>query len=109
VTALSTDGSRIPRNTTLDQGLSLVRFGAMTMEDLVRKACLNPAWTLGLRAKGYLGPGAEADLIVVDPVTHSVSWTFVQGQAVVQEGQVVGQGGRFLTTERGKAALAEAG
>jgi hypothetical protein len=108
VDALSTDGGAIPRNTTLDQGLALVRFGAMTMEDLVRKACLNPARMLGLHAKGDLRPGADADLIVVDPATHQVQWSVAEGQVVVQEGKAVGQGGRFLTTDRGQPALTEA-
>lgn len=108
VDALSTDGGGIPRNTTLDQGLSLVRFGAMTMEDLVRKACLNPARMLGLQAKGHLGPGADADLIVVDPSTHQVEWSVADGQVVVQEGEAVGQGGQFLTTARGQRILTEA-
>jgi hypothetical protein len=109
VSALSTDGGGIPRNTTLDQGLSLVRFGAMAMEDLVRKACLNPAQMLGLSAKGHLGLGADADVVVVDPATHEVTWNIVEGQVVVQDGSVVGQGGRMVTSERGKAALTEAG
>ena len=109
VTALSTDGGGIPRNTTLVQGLALVSFGAMTMEDLVTKACLNPARMLGLSRKGQLGPGADADLIVVDPVTSRVTWSFVEGQIVVQDGKVVGQGGHLLTTDGGQAALREQG
>jgi hypothetical protein len=109
VHALSTDGGGIPRNTTLDQGLALVRFGAMSMEDFVRKACLNPAQMLGLREKGHLSPGADADVIVVDPDTHAVSWTVVEGQIVVRDGNVVGRGGRLVTSERGRAALMEKG
>jgi hypothetical protein len=109
VNALSTDGGGIPRNTTLDQGLALVRFGAITIEDLIRKACLNPAKMLGLYAKGHLGPGADADVIVVDPGTHKVSWSFVGGQMVVREERVVGKGGQLVTSERGRRALTEAG
>ncbi len=109
VDALSTDGGGIPRNTTLAQGLALVAFGAMTMGDLITKACLNPARILGLNSKGQLGPGADADLIVVDPVTSQVTWSSVEGQFVVQEAKVVGQGGRLLTTEGGQAALSEQG
>lgn len=109
VNALSTDGGGIPRNTTLEQGLALVHFGAITIEDLIRKACLNPAKMLGLYAKGHLGPGADADVIVVDPDTHKVSWSFVGGQTVVREEKVVGEGGQLVTTERGRRALTKAG
>jgi imidazolonepropionase-like amidohydrolase len=109
IDALSTDGGGIPRNTTLEQGLALVRFGAMTMEELVQKACLNPARMLGLSTKGHLRPGADADLIVVDPKTHEVSWTVVEGYLAVRDGVVVGRGGRLLTSERGQAALTRKG
>lgn len=105
VNALSTDGGGIPRNTTLDQGLCLARFGALAMEDFVRKACLNPAQMLGLDAKGHLGPGADADLIVVDPASHEVAWSVAAGQIIVQEGKAIGQGGCLLTSERGQPAL----
>jgi hypothetical protein len=109
VGALSTDGGAIPRNTTLAQGLALVSFGAMTLEELVTKACSNPARMLGLTSKGHLGPGADADLIVVDPHTSQVVWSAVEGQVVVEEGKVVGQGGRLLITEAGWAALRDEG
>lgn len=105
VTALSTDGGGIPRNTTLVQGLALVRFGALSLEDLVTKASMYPARMLGLDTKGHLGPGADADVIVVEPATGNVAWAIAEGQVVVREGTVVGQGGCLLTTEIGQAAL----
>ena len=107
INALSTDGGGIPRNTTLEQGLALVRFGALSMKDLVRKASLNPAQMLGLPEKGRLSPGADADVVVVDPDTHAVSWAVVEGQIVVRDGSVVGRGGRLVTSKRGVAALTE--
>jgi imidazolonepropionase-like amidohydrolase len=109
VTALSTDGGGIPRNTTLVQGLALVRFGALTLKELVIKACVNPARMLGLDAKGHLASGADADAIVVDPSTGRVEWSIAAGQVIVRQGTVVGQGGCLLTTEIGQAALARQG
>lgn len=109
VDALSTDGGGIPRNTTLKQGLALVRFGALSLEELVIKACVNPARMLGVTAKGHLGPGADADLIVVDPVTGHVEDMLVEGRRVIQAGEVVGHGGQLLTTEAGSAFLDESG
>jgi cytosine/adenosine deaminase-related metal-dependent hydrolase len=109
VPALGTDGGGIPRNTTLQQGLALVRFGALSPADLVTKACVNPARMLGLQTKGHLGVGADADLVVVDPLTGRAEWVVANGHIVVQDSQVIGQGGRFLTTEAGQASLSEQG
>jgi dihydroorotase-like cyclic amidohydrolase len=86
IPALGTDGGGIPRNTTLEQGLALVCFGALSLADLVTKACVNPAQMLGLPTKGHLGTGADADLIVVDPLTGRAEW-------VLANGQVAGAGG----------------
>ncbi|MGH2617201.1 MAG: amidohydrolase family protein, partial [Thermomicrobiales bacterium] len=109
VTALSTDGGAIPRNTTLLQGLALVEFGALSLDDLVRKACLNPARMLGLRRKGHLAPGADADIVVVDQATKTPAWVIAHGDVIVESGHVVGQGGRIATTPRGAGFLEEAG
>jgi len=105
VTALSTDGGAIPRNTTLKQGLALVRFGALSMEDLIVKACLNPARMLGLEGKGHLGSGADADIVVVNPATAQAEWVIANGQIIVQAGQVVGRGGQLITTPAGCLTL----
>jgi imidazolonepropionase-like amidohydrolase len=109
VTALSTDGGAIPRNTTLKQGLALVRFGALSLEEFVAKACLNPARMLGLEHKGHLGPGADADIIVVDPATAEAEWVIAHGQVIVENGQVIGRGGQLITTEAGENYLSEQG
>jgi len=105
ITALSTDGGGIPRNDTLRQGLALVRFGALAVKEFVVKACLNPAWMLGLKTKGHLSPGADADVVVVDRATDRAEWVVAEGQIVLREGQVVGRGGRLLTTEAGQDFL----
>jgi hypothetical protein len=101
VTALSTDGGAIPRNTTVEQGLALVEFGALSLDDFVRKACLNAARMFGLKSKGHLGPGADADVTIIDPAQRKATWVFANGQVVVRSGAVVGKGGRVATTPRG--------
>lgn len=109
VTALSTDGGAIPRNTTIEQGLALVDFGALTLDDFVRKACLNAARMFGLDRKGHFSAGADADIAVVDPANRKPTWVLANGQVIVKEGDVVGRGGRVATTKRGSAFLAEQG
>lgn len=105
VTALSTDGGAIPRNTTLRQGLALVEFGALSLEELVRKACLNPARMFGLERKGHLSQGADADIVVVDPRQRTPTWVIARGQVIVRSGDVIGKGGWLATTPAGTKFL----
>ncbi|MFB6160295.1 MAG: dihydroorotase family protein [Haloferacaceae archaeon] len=89
---------------------------------LVRTMCTNPARTFGMPEKGTLEPGTDADLVVLDPdggspvdaadnasnatfsiydgfdVSAAVRDTFVRGQRVVADGELVGEpgDGRFL-------------
>jgi cytosine/adenosine deaminase-related metal-dependent hydrolase len=110
VTALSSDGGAFPRNTTLKQGLALVRFGALSLEDLVVKACLNPARMLGLDTKGHLRVGADADVIVVEEASARVEWVIAHGQVLVQDGKAIGRGrARAITTQVGQRRLDDLG
>jgi adenine deaminase len=109
VTALSTDGGAIPRNTTIDQGLALVAFGAFTIDEFVQKACLNPARMFGLTRKGHFTPGADADVAIVDPVQRKPTWVIANGKVIVEADAVVGQGGQIATTAKGVPFLKGAG
>jgi hypothetical protein len=105
VTALSTDGGAIPRNFLLSHGLSLVQFHALSLAEYVLKACWAPALMLGLFDKGHLGPGADADLVVVDVGKRTALMTMVNGKVIMANGFVVGKGGILLTTTRGVKSL----
>ena len=109
VDALATDGGGIPRNVIVEMGLALVRLEAWSMTDFVRKACLAPACALGLDAKGHLGPGADADITVLDLARGIPRQTIVAGAAVMRDGVVTGRGTRLITTPAGARAAAEAG
>jgi imidazolonepropionase-like amidohydrolase len=109
VDALSTDGGGIPRNLTIERGLALVAFGALSLADFVRKACLTPARMLGLHQKGHLGVGADADATLIDPARRQVRATLAAGQPIVLDGVVVGSGGRLITTARGERAARASG
>jgi len=45
---------------------------ALTRRELVARMCAAPAAILGLKSKGNLGPGADADVTLVDP---EAAWT----------------------------------
>jgi cytosine/adenosine deaminase-related metal-dependent hydrolase len=101
VTALGTDGGAIPRNFLLSHGLSLVRFDALTLSELVHKCCWAPARMLGLPNKGHLAPGADADIVVTDQTTHQAVLTVAGGSVVMANGLVLGSGGTLITTAQG--------
>jgi len=109
VDALATDGGGIPRNWMVERGLALVRAGAMTLADYVRKASLNPARMLGLDRKGHLGAGADADVTVLDLERGVATLSLVRGRAIMVDGHVVGSGGTLLLTEAGARAAAASG
>lgn len=58
--------------TSLSLSLALWRQGRLTPRELARRLSTTPARILGLRKKGALTKGADADLVVVDPAR---AWT----------------------------------
>ncbi len=105
IPALATDGGGIPRNFLLSHGLSLVRFNALNLTEFVHKCCHIPARMLGLPNKGHLAPGADADVVVVDPDTHQAVLTAAGGKVIMVDGVVLGKGGTIITTGRGAKRL----
>jgi adenine deaminase len=94
---------------TVEAGLALVELGGLTVAGLVTKASLAGARALGLERKGQLGTGADADVVVVDPVTRRVVLTIAGGTVVMRDGRVTGRGSRVLATPDGMDAVADAG
>jgi imidazolonepropionase-like amidohydrolase len=109
IPALATDGGGIPRNFLLSHGLSLVRFDALTLTEFVHKCCRAPAQMLGLPDKGHLAPGADADVVVVDPQTQQAVLTVAGGKIILTDGLVTGEGGTIITSEQGWPGLTARG
>ena len=109
VDCISTDGGGIPRNVTVEKGLSLVRLEAMTMDDFALKASYNPAQILGLSNKGHLGIGADADITVVNLRTLKPVMTFNRGKTIMHAGRVFQTGTTMVTTPEGKANVESQG
>ncbi|TCP47863.1 dihydroorotase-like cyclic amidohydrolase [Tamaricihabitans halophyticus] len=108
VDAISSDGGSW-RNVILRYGLALVRFGALTMRQLVHKACRQPALMYGLTAKGHLMPGADGDIVLVEPNSGSVRSTIAGGRVIYDGQHVRHGGGKILTTSAGLAAIRSRG
>lgn len=101
VDSFSTDGGCYPRNVIVENGLLLVKFGALTMSEFVVKSSLNGARALGLVDKGHLGVGADADVTVIDLKGEKAVATIVNGKVVMKEGKILGKGTRIICDERG--------
>jgi len=99
----------------------------MTLERWVEVCCTNPARIFGLRRKGQIAPGFDADLVIFDPerwvtlqagktLHERVDWSpyegmhiqgwprdvLSRGQVIVRDGEFVGQvgWGHFVHRER---------
>lgn len=109
VDAISTDGGAHPRNVAVERGMALVQYGALSLGELAEKLSAAPADMLGLKAKGHLGEGADADVTVVDPVAGMAYMTVAAGQLIMLDGVVIGQGGTVITTAEGTRAVEKTG
>ncbi len=106
-----------------------VHAGRISIEDLARIGATNPAQVFGLAPrKGALTPGADADIVLVDPerevrvddrfyhclceVSVYQGWTFkgmatttiVRGRVMMEDGETVGKPGWGRYVARGPAA-----
>jgi hypothetical protein len=101
VDAISSDAGAIPRNCILAHGLPLVRFCALTLSELVQKISLTPSRMLGLKNKGHLSVGADADITIFDPDDAKVEIVLIKGKVCMVSGIIFNNPGRLIVTERG--------
>jgi len=105
VDAISSDAGAIPRNCILSHGIPLVRFCALTLSELVKKASLTPSRMLGLKNKGHFSIGADADITIFDPDNTEVEIVLIKGRVCMVSGIIFNHPGRLIVTERGANRL----
>jgi hypothetical protein len=105
VDAISSDGGAIPRNCILSHGLPLVNFRALTLSELVQKISLTPSRMLGLKNKGHLSIGADADITIFDPDNAKVEIVLIKGKVSMVSGIIFNNPGTLIVTERGANKL----
>jgi predicted amidohydrolase len=96
VDAISTDGGGIPRNVIVKKGLLLVKYGALSLTDFVRKTSMAPAKMFNLDQKGHLGAGADADITVLDVDKEKATMAINRGKPIMVDGFVVGKGANII-------------
>ena len=89
----------------LAYGRALMDRGILTPVEFARCTALLPARALGFAAKGFIAPGADADIVLYDPKTGKAVHSFVCGKPLLRNGVVVGEGGIVLTTAEGEDAV----
>ncbi|WP_273836989.1 amidohydrolase family protein [Halococcus sp. PRR34] len=101
-----------------------VKEGDFSHQDLVKLMSANPARTFGMSEKGSLNPGTDADVVLFNPsesciiteqndaskqdfslyegreVTGRVEKTFVRGEMIVDDGELVGTADHGVFVER---------
>ena len=76
------DGTRAGSTLTMDRALkNLVSFTGLPVEKVLPLLTENPADLLGLKEKGRLNPGCDADAVLLDEDLN-VRKTFVHGREV---------------------------
>ena len=99
----ATDGGGIPRNDMIGRLLALHRLEYLSMEDIVYKSSLNASRVFGLKNKGHLGVGADADITVLNEALTDAVLSYANGQQIMKDKVVTGSGAYLIATEAGRA------
>jgi imidazolonepropionase-like amidohydrolase len=105
----ATDGGGFPRNNLIGKLLSLYRLGYISLTDIIRKASLHPAQVFGIKNKGHIGVGADADITILNEEMTSASESYVNGKQIMKSQIVTGSGANLICTEAGRAAAKKNG
>jgi len=109
VDSISTDGGAIPRNFIIESGLPLVKFGGLNLKEFVKKTSYNPAKVLGLKNKGSISIGKDADITIIDMEKNKATHTVINGQISMINGYLINSPGKLITLNQGVKYLENSG
>ncbi|WP_226037862.1 N-acetylglucosamine-6-phosphate deacetylase [Aquibacillus saliphilus] len=75
------DGTLASSTVTMDQALCNTVESGISLVDAVHMASTTPASILGLKDKGNILTGADADLVLIDS-NYTIQWTMINGQLI---------------------------
>jgi len=64
----------------------------LPLETALRAITCNPGRILKLRGKGELAPGADADIVLLEPASLAIRGVIARGRWLMRDGEVVGKG-----------------
>ena len=79
---------RAPIDQNFAQCVELVKSGGLPIEDAFKPITINPATNLGLKSKGRLAEGADADLCILDQALQ-LKEVFAMGKQMMKDGQII--------------------
>ena len=82
--------------------MALVKFGALSPLEVAIKLSYNPSKMIGLKDRGHLSEGARADITVIDPQMGKAVASYVDGDPLLKDGNILKNGGRWLVTKTGE-------
>ncbi len=109
VDAVSTDGGSLPRNVAIERTMALVDFGALSLLEAATKLTYTPSRMLGLLNKGHFSEGADGDITVINRETGKATLSLVNGEPIMINGRVVGNGGTWLVKSEAEKTAASSG
>ncbi|MCA1762449.1 MAG: beta-aspartyl-peptidase [Flavobacteriales bacterium] len=79
---------RAPVDQNYAEVVALIREGSLSVSDAIKPITLNPAINLGLKQKGRIAVGADADFCFVDPSNFELTDVIGRGEVLKKNGNV---------------------
>lgn len=79
---------RAPIHHNLEQAIALVKYGNLPLSEALKPITINPATNLGLKHKGVVKVGADADFCCFDS-DYQLTDVFAMGQQMMKDAKII--------------------
>lgn len=79
---------RAPIHHNLEQAIALVKYGNLPLSEALKPITINPATNLGLKHKGVVKVGADADFCCFDS-DYQLTDVFAMGQQMMKDSEII--------------------